>query len=167
MTVLIRNIQHDDWSAILRIQAQCYHALTPEPLDALRNKVQLSPATCWVAEHAREVLGYLLCHPWHDGPPPSLSTALTHLEGDELFYMHDLAISPNARGLGIGQRLIDTALNYARQDGYEEVALVAVQDAPAYWLRQGFSPSPTSKCLSEYGPGAQFMKRWLGTAEPA
>lgn len=146
----------------MRIQAQCYHDVTPEPLPILQQKAQLSPDTCWVAERSGEVLGYLLCHPWHHGHPPSLSRPIEQLDGDDLFYMHDLAISDRARGLGVGQRLIDTALSHAREDGYNEVALIAVQDAPAYWRRQGFVASPTGKCLAEYGQDAQFMKLRLG-----
>ncbi|MEW7865308.1 GNAT family N-acetyltransferase [Aeromonas diversa] len=158
MPVSIRTIRYGDWSAIMHIQAQCYHELVPEPLHILQQKVGLSPQTCWVAERGGQVLGYLLCHPWHYGPPPSLSCPIGEMTRDEIFYLHDLAIADEARGLGVGQRLVDTALDHAKEDGYDEVALIAVQDAPAYWRRHGFVATPTSKSLAEYGEDAEFMK---------
>ena len=97
--------------------------------------------------------------------PPPLSVPMQVLAGDEEFYLHDLAISNKARGLGVGQRLLATALDYASREGYEHAGLVAVQDAPAFWQKAGFMPSPTSKPLGEYGEGAVYMR--LPLAEPA
>ncbi|WP_349922008.1 GNAT family N-acetyltransferase [Aeromonas veronii] len=154
----IRAIRAPDWPAIMKIQHECYHQFDPEPLDVMQNKSELAPACCWVAERQGKVLGYLLCHPWRARRPPPLSVAMQRLAGDEEFYLHDLAVSGEARGIGVGQRLLATALAFASEEGFAHAGLVAVQDAPAFWRKQGFLPAATDKCLAEYGEGAVYMR---------
>ncbi|WP_368198681.1 GNAT family N-acetyltransferase [Aeromonas sp. R7-4] len=160
----IRTIGIPDWPAIMAIQHQCYHLFDPEPLEVMQNKTELAPACCWVAEHRGKVQGYLLCHPWRAHEPPPLSVPMQGLAGDEEFYLHDLAVAPEARGIGVGQRLLATALDFASREGYRHAGLVAVQDAPAFWHKQGFVPAATEKSLAEYGEGAIYMR--LPLAEP-
>ncbi len=163
--IKIRTIRALDWPAIMAIQSECYHQLEPEPLEVMSNKAELAPACCWVAERQGRVLGYLLCHPWCAHQPPPLSVPMTALAGHEEFYLHDLAVSDQARGLGVGQRLLATALDFASREGYRHAGLVAVQDAPAFWRKQGFVPARTPKSLEEYGEGAVYMR--LPLTEPA
>lgn len=168
----IRTTRPDDWPAIMAIQRECYHQFEPEPLAVMRNKAELAPDSCWVAEHRDRVLGYLFCHPWRAHQPPPLSVLIQAvpmltLAGDGEFYLHDLAVASQARGLGIGQRLIETALAFASHQGYGHAGLVAVQDAPAFWRKWGFMPSPTSKPLGEYGDGAVYMRLALTTPTAA
>lgn len=163
--IKIRTIRPLDWPAIMTIQSECYHQLEPEPLEVMSNKAELAPACCWVAERQGKVLGYLLCHPWRAHCPPPLSQPLQPLTDHEEFYLHDLAVSGEARGLGVGQRLLATALAFASDEGYQHAGLVAVQDAPAFWRKQGFVPARTPKSLEEYGEGAVYMR--LPLAEPA
>ena len=83
---------------------------------------------------------------------------MQRLAGNDEFYLHDLAVSRQARGKGIGQRLLATALAFATDEGFEHAGLVAVQDAPAFWRKQGFKPASTQKSLAEYGEGATYMR---------
>lgn len=161
----IRTIRAIDWPAIMEIQRECYHQLDPEPLEVMSNKAELAPACCWVAERQGKVLGYLLCHPWRAHQPPPLSVPMRRLAGRDEFYLHDLAVAGDARGIGVGQRLLATALEFASDEGYAHAGLVAVQDAPAFWRKQGFYPAATDKSLAEYGDGAVYMR--LPLTEPA
>ena len=163
--IKIRTIRPLDWPAIMTIQSEFYHQLEPEPLEVMSNKAQLAPACCWVAERQGRVLGYLLCHPWRAHQPPPLSVPMKALAGHDEFYLHDLAVSSKARGLGVGQRLLARALAFASHAGYRHAGLVAVQDAPAFWRKQGFVPARTPKSLEEYGEGAVYMR--LPLTEPA
>ncbi|MGB6189995.1 MAG: N-acetyltransferase [Aeromonas molluscorum] len=167
MSIQIRPVSPEDWPQIMAIQAECYHQLSPEPLSVMRNKAELAPQSCWVGEVRGVVLGYLLCHPWRTHQPPPLSQPMMALAGEEEFYLHDLAVSARARGQGMGQALLDQALSHASRSGYTRLGLVAVQDAPAFWLRQGFTPAHTLKSLAEYGDGALYMERRINDGPSA
>lgn len=161
MPLTIRTVQPNDWPSILTIQDECYHALEPESLAVLQDKVKRAPTSCWVATSHGEVLGYLLCHPWPHASPPPLDTPLPSMTEAEIFYLHDLAIASKARGMGAGMALLDRALSYATANGFSKAALVAVQNAPAFWQKQGFNETPCPKSLDEYGSGARYMTRRL------
>ncbi|WP_219590099.1 GNAT family N-acetyltransferase [Aeromonas salmonicida] len=159
--ITIRTTRANDWPTIMAIQDECYQQLDPEPLEVMSNKADLAPDCCWVAEYQGKVLGYLLCHPWQAHQPPSLSVRMQTLEGNDEFYLHDLAVSKQARGKGVGQLLLETALTFASEEGYEHMGLVAVQGAARFWHKQGFVPAATPKPLNEYGEGAVYMRRPL------
>lgn len=95
--MLIRAISQDDWQAIGEIQAECYHALAPEPLHVLKSKWQASPQTCYVLEKSEQVVGYCLAHPWTEDTPPPLYKAITTLPKADTLYLHDIAISNRLR----------------------------------------------------------------------
>jgi GNAT superfamily N-acetyltransferase len=66
--------------------------------------------------------------------------------------MHLLAmwVAPEARGEGVGARLVDATVAWAREYGTEEVELWAVdqnEDARALYARKGFTPSGRAMAL--------------------
>ena len=87
------------------------------------------------------------------------------LAGHDEFYLHDLAVSSKARGLGVGQRLLARALAFASHAGYRHAGLVAVQDAPPSGASR-FVPADTGKSLVEYGDGAVYMRLPLADSGP-
>ncbi|GGQ33410.1 N-acetyltransferase [Shewanella litoralis] len=156
----IRPICLTDWSSIMTIQAQCYVELTPESLSVMQSKWLASPATCVVFEQAQQVLAYALVHPWTPGDAPSLAIEITTQDVNS-WYLHDMAIAPNAQGLGIGKQLLTHILNQGRALDIDGIGLVAVQDAHSYWLQQGFKPHATStkltQSLSSYPANACYL----------
>lgn len=169
----IRPMRPDDISDILAIQQSAYPAELIECHEVLLAKLMLSPESCWFAEHAGQAMGYVFSHPWPDSAPPELDQSLRVLpERCSALFIHDLALHPTVRGLGLGQALAHYALAWARQHRFTKVTLIAVSGAHAFWKKHGFAsrPNPSfelSKKLAAYGASADYLEMQLaynGTA---
>ena len=110
------------------------------------------------------VKGYLVAYPWPLGAIPPLDSLLGTLpEEREAFYLHDLALHPDARGLGHAGPAVRRLFKGLRALGGQEVALVSVNDTLAFWRGQGFAAVAADDALrrklSSYGPDARYMRR--------
>ena len=103
--MLLRAITPQDWDAILAIQDECYSQLDPEPLHVLQSKWQVSPVlfcvrSKWVS------CQLLLSSPLdHQYAASALSTHHPFTWADTL-YLHDIALSAKAQGLGAGAKAL-------------------------------------------------------------
>ncbi len=157
-------MRNGDLAGVLAVQATAYAgaAFAPEPAEVYRDRMAHAPDLCWVAATAGgAVLGYLVSHPWDDGPPPPLHTRLPPLPAaPRCWYLHDCAVGEAARGLGVGAALFRTVRALAWNHGLRWAALVAVGDAAGYWARQGYvaqhRPGLADK-LRSYGGQACYM----------
>lgn len=120
------------------------------------------------ARRAGALIGYLLAHGWPRGSPPAVGTVLDPLAARDVLFLHDLALAPAARGLGVGERLVAAALDAARRDGLTDAELIAVEGAAGYWRRLGFREAPMTDVLAAkvagYGMAARWMTRRLAAA---
>lgn len=164
----IAPLHPDDMPRVMTIQAACYTSIVPESATAMEARRQSSPDTCLGAWCAGELIGYLLTLPvrWPDLPALD-STEVLRPEGPDTLYLHDLALSPHARGLGAASRLVHTALGAGRARGLPFAALVAIQGSEAFWRRHAFAtvPAPHAQVqakLDGYGADARLMRRCLG-----
>ena len=136
----------------------------PEGRACFEERLALAPASCFVLEGERGVAGYLIAYPWPRGAIPPLDTLLGGLpKSRESWYLHDLALLPEARGGGNARAGL--ALLFDQLDA--PIALVSVNESAAFWQAQGFVPqdSPELRAkLSSYGPGARYMVR--GVTKP-
>ncbi|MCE9677885.1 GNAT family N-acetyltransferase [Shewanella sp. AS1] len=163
MTALsIRPIHSNDWPAILKIQAQCYPDIVPESQVALQSKVAISPDSCFVLEVGQQVLGYCLAHPWVLNQPPSLEQVVRKPTAPDSLYLHDIAISAQARGLGAAEQIFNRLVSKANQLGFASISLVAVQGADRYWQRLGFKSRIIDKKLNNYPDDACYMVYSIG-----
>ncbi|WP_164839101.1 GNAT family N-acetyltransferase [Shewanella livingstonensis] len=157
----IRPINPTDWPAIMAIQAQCYVELAPESLGVMQSKWRASPTSCVVFEHQGSVLAYTLVHPWPRGDAPSLETEISDQSNANCWYLHDMAISPSAQGMGIGKQLFTYLVEQAKTLTVNGIGLVAVQGAQTYWQQRGFKTDITSVKLTEslnsYPDGACYL----------
>ena len=154
-----------DLGQVLALQQRCYPPQYHEPLSAFDNKLQRSPGSAWIAVSSGQTVAYLVTLPVDEAHFPALHASDWHPpERARWLYLHDLAVDPDHRGSGAGQRLIEQAFAHAQQQGIGGLALVAVQGAEPYWSRHGFrAQAVTHRGLSErlgsFGDDARFMVR--------
>jgi len=68
--------------------------------------------TLWVAINEKDApIGFVACYPL-----------------DGFFYVHEISVSREAQGKGIGRRLMHTIENYAIDQGYPYIGLVTFRD---------------------------------------
>jgi ribosomal protein S18 acetylase RimI-like enzyme len=131
----------------------------PEGRACFEERLALAPESCFVLEGERGVAGYLIAYPWPHGAIPPLDTLLGGLpESRESWYLHDLALLPEARGGGNARAGL--ALLFDQLDA--PIALVSVNESAAFWQAQGFVPQDDPELrakLSSYGPDARYMVR--------
>ncbi len=138
----------------------------PEDRACFENRLALAPDSCFVLtgrDHA--VRGYLVAYPWRLGSIPALNALIDAIPEDAgVFYLHDLALHPDVRGGGYTRPMIERLADQASAAGWPALALVAVNDATAFWARNGFgveSPPGMAEKLAGYGPDARYMARPL------
>ena len=148
----------DDIEAVLRIQREAYADDYQESAEVLGRKLSLAPEACWFAEREGCGLAYIIAHPWSDNAPPLHAPIERLPAGAELGFVHDLAVSPRARGAGVGAGLFAKVQAWARDSGFRGLRLVALADARAYWDGLGFIATP-APLPAAYGAGAVFMRR--------
>ena len=137
-----------------------------EDRACFQNRLALYPRGCFVlAESEGAARGYLIAYPWKAESAPPLNTVIEGLPGEPVvIYLHDLALHPEARGGGHTRPIVERLAAQATADGWPDIALVAVNDAAAFWNRLGFqavdSPAMAAK-LASYGADARYMVRRL------
>ncbi|GAA4873921.1 GNAT family N-acetyltransferase [Ferrimonas pelagia] len=162
MNVELRLLRDEDWQQVMLLQAEVYGAAFTEPLTVLKDKQRLGPQSCWGMWLDERMVGYCLAHPWQaSAPPPLGQMGLRETNVEWLMYLHDMAVGRAAQGQGLAASVLKALAEYARQEGYTRMALVAVQGASAYWQRQGFEQMMSQKSLKEYGDDACYMVKAL------
>lgn len=139
----IRAIREGDWVSVDRIQREAFTAEALEDIETIKSLGQLSPETCLIAEREEEPVGYLIAHPWKADDLPPLNTCLREIpENAATFFLHDLALSPKARGQGVAPGLVAEGLARARQLGLQDASLLSIQNSRGFWERMGFIARP-------------------------
>lgn len=137
-----------------------------EGRPCFENRLALFPRGCFVlAEADGPPRGYLVAYPWRADAAPTLNTLIAAIPADaSVFYLHDIALHPDARGAHRSRVIIERLADQARADGWPSIALVAVNDAAGFWARHGFAARDTPDMaakLASYGPDARYMVRSL------
>lgn len=144
--------------------AEIVHPGFPEAGDVLAEKLALHPGGCFILQSSANgsAIGYLLSHPWRSADAPELDTLIGTLPEPEVYYIHDIALLPAARGLRAGEAAARLVEAHTRELGLGTVALVAVNSSGGFWEKQGFvasdDPRWASK-LASYGSDAMYMTR--------
>lgn len=162
--VVWRPMSPDDLPRVARLAARV-HAAYPEDEGVFAERLRLYPAGCHVYEAGGRLLGYVLSHPWADRAAPALNSLLGALPASPAtYYLHDLALLPEARGAGAGSAIVAALVAQARAEHLPTMSLVAVHESEAFWRRHGFEAvedAALSEKLRSYDEAARFMMRRL------
>lgn len=133
------------------------HTSLPERREIFAERLSLFPKGCLVLEKDGQVVGYALSHPIKRFQPPALDSLLRAIASDaDDYYIHDVAIRPEARG-GQAERVVRHLLEIAGD--YQTASLVSVYGTSGFWGRFGFEPAvqDMTQKLAPYGDSAVYM----------
>ena len=134
-----RPMEEADIAAVSTISGAVHGAYT-EGADIYAERLRLYPAGCWLLAHDGTAMGYCISHPWQGDAPPPLDAPLQAIPTQpDRYYLHDLALLPQARGTGAAADAVELVLTYARRVGFARIALTAVNGAEAFWRKHGFA----------------------------
>ncbi|MDI4631898.1 GNAT family N-acetyltransferase [Pelomonas sp. V22] len=166
-SVALRLLRAADVPAVLALQAQCYEAQFLESARAFEAKLLAAEPhrSSWIAMQGELAQAYAVALPVCLQTLPALNAPhITPSARPELLYLHDLAVAPAGRSLGLGRLLAEQVEQSARALGLARIGLIAVQDSLAYWQRQGFAELPSlpeglQAKLASFGPQARWLER--------
>jgi GNAT superfamily N-acetyltransferase len=144
------------------------HAGYPEDRAVFVERLTLFPRGCRIAQavgagNAGAAIGYAVMHPGRLGAPPALDSLLGVLPAEpDCLYIHDVALLPDARGMGFGAGALIHARALAKDLGIETLALSSTPEGLGYWVRLGFTPYGAGDAalagkLASYGGGMTYM----------
>jgi ribosomal protein S18 acetylase RimI-like enzyme len=146
--------------------ADIVHPRYPEDPAIFAERLALYPAGCLVLTQGEDLIGYIVSHPWIHGAPPALNSLLGALPiPPTTYYIHDIALLPQARGSGAARTVIALLAGRAEASGLSNLSLIAVNDSVAFWQRHGFAVTPDPALdnkLRSYDESARFMVRQCG-----
>lgn len=158
----LRGLQAADLPALMALQAQAYGDAFVEPAAVMAQRLSITPHTVWGLFDAPGALcAYLLAYRSVAGAVAALHQPFDPAPRPTALYLHDLAVHPQAKGQGLGPRLVAAAQAVARAEGLSGLGLVAVQGSQPFWQRLGFQPSrpdaASHACLAGYGEQAVYL----------
>jgi ribosomal protein S18 acetylase RimI-like enzyme len=116
-----------------------------------------------VGRQGAKLIGYILSHPWTYAAPPALNSQLGALPAPPTtYYIHDIALLPEARGTRAATTIVQQLIELAGTLNLPNLSLVAVNDSVAFWQRHGFMLTPVPSLdakLRTYDEAARFMVR--------
>jgi len=139
------------------------HVSYPEDDTVFAERQRLYPAGCAVFDSEGRPAAYAVTHPWRYAEPPALNVMLGEIPArPSTYYIHDIAMAPEARGSGAGSAIVEAVIAHAGETGVPNLSLVAVNNSVPFWSRFGFEivnePALVEKLLT-YDADARFMVR--------
>lgn len=142
--------------------SEIVHPGYPEDRAVFEERQRLYPAGCFVLTSDTELFGYALSHPYVKDSAPALNSLLGALPpACDTYYLHDIAILPEARQGGAGNAVVALLKEHARKAGFDTISLVAVNNSAPFWRRHGFAVRDVEGMrgkLASYGDGSAYMR---------
>lgn len=165
--LVIRQMQLTDLPAVIKLQDRCYIQELFESAELVKSRLLLHPQSCWVALYQDKLWGYLFSYPAILGQINALGQPFAAYTDANCLYVHDLAVSSDARGQGVASGLLGKAVSYAQELEFEHLSLVSVQNSLPFWQERGFvivselSPSANAALQSYTNQNAHYMVKAL------
>ncbi len=137
--LVIRQMQLTDLPAVVKLQDRCYSQELFESADLVKSRLLLTPQSCWVALYHDKLWAYLFSYPAVLGKINALGQPFASYTDANCLYVHDLAVSSDARGQGVATKLLEQAVAYAHELDFEYLSLVSVQNSLPFWQDRGFA----------------------------
>ena len=110
-----------------------------EDPKVFKTKLDLYPEGCFAYTAGGICVGYVFSHPWVKSRVVELGEDIVAIpDNSDTYYIHDLAVSPDFRGLNIGSYLACAVLDVAKKHGFKDVTLVSVLNSDPFWEKFGF-----------------------------
>lgn len=156
-----------DLDAVLVLQQRCYGVSFWERREAFAAKLAITAGLdcCWMASRDGRPLAYAVSLPVCEATLPALDApGCERAAAPTLLYLHDLAVAPEARSLGLAGQLLARVQQRQQALRLPRLGLVAVQGSVPYWQRHGFAepaalPAGWSAKLASFGADARFLQR--------
>ncbi|MBB5048886.1 GNAT superfamily N-acetyltransferase [Rhodopseudomonas rhenobacensis] len=143
------------------------HPDYPEDAAVFAERLALHAGGCFILQGDVDPVGYLISHPWHFAEPPALNVQLRALPAPaSTYYIHDLALLPEARGSGAAAAAVRMLIPLARTQDMRNISLVAVNNSVQFWQQQGFHihvDDALAQKLMSYDAAACYMVRDLSS----
>jgi ribosomal protein S18 acetylase RimI-like enzyme len=152
-------MQAKDVKNVVYVQEKSYIPSLYERQSLYLAIQQHYPQGCWVAYNTYgSVAGYMIAYPVLENEPPPLDTAVIYpLHECRALHLHDMAIHPDWRGLGLTKMLMQQYERLLSKSHFALASLIAVQNTKIFWEKYGFRVSSDNKDLSSYGDDAYYM----------
>ena len=164
LQIIPMTVAHID--EVVQIQAEAFTPDLRETPEVFANRIARFGEFFRVAYQNGRMVGYVVAFPWKFGDAPVNNQKFPEdLPEPDCFFIHDIALLPDARGGGIARALLEDAYQTAHALGFDAASLVAVGQSGTYWDRVGFVPfarvteAKRAYILDIYGPGARLMAR--------
>ncbi|MBR5788917.1 MAG: GNAT family N-acetyltransferase [Lachnospiraceae bacterium] len=124
----IRVMENSDYDKVYALWLLC-KGMGLNNLDDSREGIEAflkrNPNTCFVAEDGKEIVGVIIAG--NDG---------------RRGYIYHTAVSPDYRRKGIGEKLVNTAMEALKNEGINKAAMLVFatnEGGNAFWEKQGFT----------------------------
>ncbi|MEZ8881765.1 MULTISPECIES: GNAT family N-acetyltransferase [Vibrio] len=155
--MIIREIERRDWDFILKIQRDSYGFEFEEPRVSLESKVFFSEKTCFVIEMGKVICGYIIALPYPKNSYPALNSIEYEPHKSNNIHIHDLALSPEKRGLGLASILFRFFEKKSKDFNFSSISLVAVNGASEFWNKMNFKKELPLYNMFSYGDNSEYM----------
>lgn len=167
MTIKIESMKKSDLEEVIEVQKKSFSLDLREELAVFIDRFNKFGESFLVAKKDERIVGYAICFPWKLGEIPENNRVFpAELPIPDSFYLHDICLLEETRGLGIAGKILEKIYEKAKASGYSEVSLVSVEQSGNYWDRNGFELVNVGEKLKEklvksYGIKARLMNKKL------